>query len=584
MRLYQLISGYVANEVAALQAAGELPPSLSLERMVVETPRDASHGDLACNAAMVLAKPAGKNPRALAELLAERLTKYDEIDSAEVAGPGFLNFHVNASVWPKVVAAVLSQGAEYGRSDIGKGTTINVEYVSANPTGPMHAGHARGACFGDALASLLDAAGYKVIREYLINDAGAQVIKLARSTHLRYRQAFGEEIKEIPEGLYPGEYLIEVGEALKARDGEKWLGLGEGAWQEPLREFATSYILNEMIKVDLERLGIHHDTFFSEKAMQDSGAVGLAFNVLKERDLIYTGVLEAPKGQQPEDWEPRPQALFRATQFGDDIDRPLQKSDGTWTYFAADIAYHYDKYKRGADILIDIFGADHHGYVKRIRAATNAITNNKAHVEVMATQMVKFSKGGKPVKMSKRAGTFVTLSDILDEIGPDALRFVMLTRKIDQHFELDFDKVLEQSKDNPVFYVQYAHARCKSVLRHATEMFPDLDISESGLAGADLSRLNSDTEQALIKLMAAFPYTIESAARAYEPHRIAYFVQDVAAAFHSLWNEGRENTALRFLHEDNRDLTATKLALVRATALVLAGGLAILGVKPAEQM
>ena len=564
-------------------AAGDLPAGLDLARVTVEPPREASHGDLSTNAAMVLAKPAGKPPRAIAEVLMTRLADLPEVVTAEVAGPGFVNLRVKGDWLRTHLGDVLREGVRYGDSALGGNEPVNVEYVSANPTGPLHAAHARGAVVGDALAALLEKAGYRVTREYYINDAGAQVDVLARSTHLRYREALGETIGEIPAGMYPGLYLKEVGEALAARDGAKWQGKADTEWLEPVKVFAIDRIMDG-IRDDLAAMNIRMDRFASEKALVASGAVDTAFAALQGQGLIYEGVLDPPKGKKPDDWEPRPQTLFRATQFGDDVDRPLKKSDGSWTYFANDIAYHFDKYQRGSVTLIDVWGADHGGYIKRMQAAVKAITGGAGTLDVKICQLVHLLDNGQPVKMSKRAGTFVTLRDVLDAVGRDVVRFIMLTRRNDQSLEFDYAKVTEQSKDNPVFYVQYAHARCRSVLRAAAESHPDWDLSGPALAQVALDGLGDPDEMALIRHMLAWPRLIEAAAEAHEPHRVAFYLYDLASLFHALWNRGKEDTTLRFLIEADPALTRARLALVTAVSLVVASGLAIMGVEPVEEM
>jgi arginyl-tRNA synthetase len=566
-----------------LMAEGRLTAGLDLSRITIEPPREPLHGDLATNAAMVLAKPAGLKPADLAQMLVERLRAHGEVVEASVAGPGFINLRLKDSFWQARLADILLAGADYGASDLGKGAPVNVEYVSANPTGPLHIAHARGAVVGDALASLLAKVGYAVTREYYINDAGAQVDVLARSTYLRYREALGEDIGTIPEGLYPGDYLKDVGAALARRDGKKWVDRPEAEWLAPVRAFAIETLMN-VIRADLDALGIHQDVFTSERALVEAGAVQRAIEALEARGLVYVGVLEPPKGKTPEDWEPRPQTLFRAVQFGDDVDRPLKKSDGSWTYFANDIAYHYDKFRRGFPAMIDIWGADHAGYVKRMQAAVRAITAGEGELDVKICQLVKLLRGGQPVKMSKRAGTFVTLREVVDEVGRDVVRFIMLTRKNDAPLDFDLEKVLEQSRDNPVFYVQYAHARACSVLRHAAEEMKDIDLSPAALAKAPVARLTDSGELGLIKLMAGWPRLVESAAEAHEPHRIAFYLYDLAAAFHGLWTKGKEEASLRFLAPGDKDLTSARLAMVRALAFVVASGLGIFGVKPVEEM
>ncbi len=574
----------IAGIVAELAEAGKLPAGLDLARLQVEPPRDPTHGDLSTNAAMVLAKPARMAPKALAQLLVGALVGHPEVAGAEIAGPGFVNLRLKPSFWPQRLRDVLQEGLDYGRSDVGQGRKVNVEYVSANPTGPMHVGHGRGAVMGDALAALLEKTGYAVTREYYVNDAGAQVEVLARSAFLRYREALGDEIGAIPEGLYPGEYLKEVGTALAARDGDKWRGLPEADWLAPIRDFTVAAML-QLIKDDLAALGVHHAVFVSER--QDivaRGRVDEALAALEAAGHIYTGVLEPPKGMKPEDWEPRPQTLFRSTAFGDDVDRPLRKSDGSWTYFAADIAYHLDKVRRGFPDLIDVWGADHGGYVKRMQAAVSALTGGRAHLDVKLCQLVNLLKGGEPVKMSKRSGTFVTLREVIEEVGAGVVRFIMLTRKNDQHLDFDLAKVTEQSKDNPVFYVQYAHARSHSVRRQAEAVFPGIDLSDGNLAGAALERLTDPDEIALIRALADWPRQVEAAAEAHEPHRIAFYLYDLASSFHALWTRGKEELSLRFVMPDDSGLTLARLALVRGVGLVIAGGLGVMGVEPVEEM
>ncbi|WP_172295538.1 arginine--tRNA ligase [Pseudoruegeria sp. HB172150] len=571
MNLFSEIRDLVLDQLAALAAEGVLPEGLDTANVTVEPPRDAAHGDMATNAAMVLAKPAGMKPRDIAETLAAKLAGDARIESAEVAGPGFLNLRLSADVWQGLVTRVLASGEAYGRSDMGKGTKVNVEYVSANPTGPLHVGHTRGAVFGDALASLLDYAGYDVTREYYINDGGAQVDVLARSAFERYREACGLD-PEIASGLYPGDYLIPVGEALKEKYGEELLDKGEQYWLAEVREFATERML-AMIKEDLGVLGVEMDVYFSEKSLYGTGRIEAALDDLNDKGLIYEGVLEPPKGKVPEDWEPREQTLFRSTEHGDDVDRPVKKSDGAWTYFAPDIAYHYDKITRGFDALIDVFGADHGGYVKRMKAAVSALSDGKVPLDIKLTQLVRLFKNGEPFKMSKRAGNFVTLRDVVDQVGPDVTRFVMLTRKNDAPLDFDFDKVLEQSRENPVFYVQYANARVHSVLRKAAEQ--GLDIS-------DTPTLEDEAEIAVAKKLAEWPRLVEIAARTHEPHRVAFYLYELASDFHSLWNKGNEKPELRFLQDDSASVE--KIALPRAVGVVISAGLGILGVTPVEEM
>ncbi len=574
-----------------LVAEGALPPGLDFARVAVEPPRDPAHGDLATNAAMVLAGAAKENPMALAERIAAALGRHDLTSgdyhgggfTAAAARPGFLNIRLDPAVWHAQLRAILKAGTAYGDSTIGGGAAVNVEFVSTNPTGPIHVGHGRGAVVGDALAALLAKAGFAVHREYYINDAGAQVDALARSTHLRYREALGEAIGAIPDGLYPGEYLAATGRALADRDGRKWLDRPEAEWLRPVGDFAVAAMIR-LIRADLTALGVGFDAYVSERELVERGAVDECLAELEQRGLIYTGVLAAPKGKLPEDWEPRPLTLFRATQFGDDVDRPLKRSDGSWTYFGADIAYHRDKYRRGFKNLIDVWGADHGGHVKRMQAAVRAVTDGAATLDIKLCQLVNLLDKGEPVRMSKRAGTFVTLREVVDEVGKDVFRFIMLTRRNDQALDFDFAKVTEQSKDNPVFYVQYAHARAASVMRHAAAQLPAARLGDAALSAAPLDRLADPLELALIRLLAGWPRVVESAAEAHEPHRIAFFLQDVAAQFHLLWTKGRDEATLRFLVAADPALTCARLALVRAVALVIASGLAVIGVTPAEEM
>ncbi|WP_460273631.1 arginine--tRNA ligase [Celeribacter sp. ULVN23_4] len=571
MNLFADIRVLVIDSLTALTAEGVLPEGLDFANVAVEPPRDPLHGDMATNAAMVLAKPAKAKPRDIADKLAEKLAADPRIDSVDVAGPGFINLRLAEGVWSGLVETVLKAEA-FGRSTLGAGKKINVEYVSANPTGPMHVGHTRGAVFGDALASLLDFAGYDVTREYYINDGGAQVDVLARSAFERYREANGLN-PEIAEGMYPGDYLKPVGEALKAKYGESLLDKPESDWLPEVREFATDEMM-KMIRADLASLGVEMDVFFSEKSLYGTGLIESALKELDDKGLIYEGVLEPPKGKTPEDWEPREQTLFKSTEHGDDVDRPVKKSDGSWTYFAPDIAYHYDKVKRGFDGIIDIFGADHGGYVKRMKAAVSALSDGKVNCDIKLIQLVKLFKNGEPFKMSKRAGTFVTLRDVVEQAGKDVTRFIMLTRKNDAPLDFDFDKVLEQSKDNPVFYVQYAHARVHSVLRKA---------EEQGITLSNSPRFDDPAEIAVARKIADFPRQVEIAAKGHEPHRIAFYLYELASDFHALWNKGNENEALRFL-QDDAELSSAKIALPRAVAVVISAGLGILGVTPAEEM
>ncbi|NVO55538.1 arginine--tRNA ligase [Rhodobacteraceae bacterium B1Z28] len=580
MNLFSEIRGLVLDALAQMQSEGALPEGLSFDNVAVEPPRDAAHGDMATNAAMVLAKPARMKPRDIADVLAGKLAADARITSAEVAGPGFLNLRLAPSVWQGVLARVLEQGTDYGRSTMGQGQKVNVEYVSANPTGPLHVGHTRGAVFGDALASLLAYSGHDVTREYYINDGGAQVDVLARSAYERYREANGLS-PEIAEGLYPGDYLIPIGEALKEKYGDSLIDKPESEWLEDLRNFATDAMM-DLIRADLKALGVEMDVFYSEKSLYGTGRIEAALQSLTDKGLIYDGVLEPPKGKKPEDWEPREQTLFKSTEHGDDVDRPVKKSDGSWTYFAPDIAYHYDKVSRGFDALIDVFGADHGGYVKRMKAAVSALSDGKVSLDIKLTQLVKLWKNGEPFKMSKRAGNFVTLRDVVDQVGPDVTRFVMLTRKNDAPLDFDFDKVLEQSRENPVFYVQYAHARVMSVLRRAAEA--GIDAQDETLISADLGKIDHASELTVAKKLAEWPRLIEIAARTNEPHRVAFYLYELAGDFHALWNKGNEETQLRFLQDGDAATSQSKIALARSVSVVISAGLGILGVTPAQEM
>ncbi len=580
MNLFSEIRALVLDALAQMQSEGALPEGLSFDNVAVEPPRDAAHGDMATNAAMVLAKPAKMKPRDIADVLAGKLAADDRITSAEVAGPGFLNLRLAPSVWQGVLAAVLEKGTDYGRSTMGQGQKVNVEYVSANPTGPLHVGHTRGAVFGDALASLLAYSGHDVTREYYINDGGAQVDVLARSAYERYREANGLS-PEIAEGLYPGDYLIPIGEALKEKYGDSLIDKPESEWLEDLREFSTDAMM-DLIRADLKALGVEMDVFFSEKSLYGTGRIEAALESLTDKGLIYEGVLEPPKGKKPEDWEPREQTLFKSTEHGDDVDRPVKKSDGSWTYFAPDIAYHYDKVSRGFDALIDVFGADHGGYVKRMKAAVSALSDGKVPLDIKLTQLVKLWKNGEPFKMSKRAGNFVTLRDVVDQVGPDVTRFVMLTRKNDAPLDFDFDKVLEQSRENPVFYVQYAHARVMSVLRRAAEA--GIAADDATLTGADLSKNDHASELTVAKKLAEWPRLVEIAARTNEPHRVAFYLYELAGDFHALWNKGNDKTQLRFIQDGDVATSQSKIALARAVSVVISAGLGILGVTPAQEM
>lgn len=573
MTLYTRFAAHIDAVLDTLEASGDLPAGLNRANITVEPPRDTSHGDLATNAAMVLAKPAQTNPRALAEKIVAQLAGLDEVETVSIAGPGFINMSLTDDTWRAELSAIRDGGDDYGRSNRGAGTTVNIEYVSANPTGPMHMGHCRGAVVGDALAALLEFAGHKVIREYYVNDAGGQVDVLARSVHLRYREALGETV-EIPEGLYPGDYLIPVGQALAAEFGDAYVGKPEEEWLVLFRTKAVAAML-VLIKADLALLGIHHDLFSSEAELQAAGKPEEAEAELRSRDLIYDGVLEAPKGQELEDWEPVVLPLFRSTQFGDDQDRPIKKSNGQWTYFGADLAYHFQK-AQSADALIDIWGADHAGTVKRIVAAVQALTGGKTRFDVKLVQMVRLMRAGEPIKMSKRAGNFVTLADVVNEVGKDVVRFTMLTRKADAQMDFDFAKVVEASKDNPVFYVNYAHARVASLHRRAAEAGIVCD-------SIDLSQLDTE-DLALVKFAAQFPRIVDTAAAAREPHRIAFYLYDLAASLHALWNVGNDRPDRRFLLPDNPAMTCARLFLADAIGQIIRNGLGIMGVQAVQEM
>ncbi len=576
MTLYARFAAHLSAALDALEAEGRLPAGVARGAVAVEPPRDPAHGDLATNAAMVLAKGASMAPRALAEMIVPKLREINEVEAAEIAGPGFINIRLGRAVWEDELGTILADGADYGRSDMGGGQRVNVEYVSANPTGPMHMGHCRGAVVGDALAGLLEYSGHRVIREYYVNDAGGQVDVLARSAHLRYREALGEQIGDIPEGYYPGDYLKPVGEKLAAEHGDRFVNAPESEWLAPFRKAAVAMMMDE-IRSDLALLGIHHDVIASEAEVHEQGLPDRALETLRARGLVYQGVLERPKSLDPHDeWEPVELTLFRSTKFGDDQDRPVKKSDGSWTYFGGDLAYHFQK-AQAADQLIDIWGADHAGTVKRIRAAVAALTDGRVPFDIKLVQMVRLLRAGEPVKMSKRAGTFVTLADVVNEVGRDVVRFTMLTRKSDAQMDFDFAKVVEASKDNPVFYVQYAHARISSLGRKAVEAGIDM------AAPADLSWLDED-ELGLIRLAAQFPRIVEAAASAHEPHRVAFYLGDLAAAFHAQWNKGNDDPEKRFLVAQNPVLTRARLELANGIGQIIRNGLMLMGVQAVEEM
>ena len=580
MNLFTHVREILIEVLKELSAQSVLPIDIDFSNITVEPPKDSRHGDMSTNAAMVLSKSVEVKPRELAQIISEALSPKEIIASVDIAGPGFINITLSNFSWHGLLSAVLMSGVNFGKSGMGSSQKVNVEFVSANPTGPLHVGHTRGAVFGDALANLLAYSGYDVTREYYINDGGSQVDVLARSIFLRYQEAFGKEVV-FQEGTYPGDYLIPIAKALKEKVGDLYLNKPEDNWLPELRNFAVEAMMN-LIRSDLDLLGIEMDTFFSEKSLYGSGKIEAALDRLRDNGLIYKGVLEPPKGKKTDDWEPREQTLFKSTEHGDDVDRPVLKSDGSWTYFAPDIAYHFDKISRGFDILIDVFGADHGGYVKRMKAAVSALSSGKVPLDIKLCQLVKLYQNGEPFKMSKRAGNFVMLRDLVEQVGPDVTRFVMLTRKNDAALDFDFQKVLEQSRENPVFYVQYAHARIKSVIRKAEAL--NVDTSDYALSEANLSSLTHASELSLIKKLAEWPRIVELSARLYEPHRLAFYLFDLSSELHSHWGKGGENPHLRFLQSDDMTITKSKIALARAVSIVISSGLAILGVQPAEKM
>ena len=580
MNLFTHVREILIEVLKELTAQSVLPIDTDFSNITVEPPKDSRHGDMSTNAAMVLSKSVEVKPRELAQIISEALSPKEIIASVDIAGPGFINITLSNFSWHGLLSAVLMSGVNFGKSGMGSSQKVNVEFVSANPTGPLHVGHTRGAVFGDALANLLAYSGYDVTREYYINDGGSQVDVLARSIFLRYQEAFGKEVV-FEEGTYPGDYLIPIAKALKEKVGDLYLNKPEDNWLPELRNFAVEAMMN-LIRSDLDLLGIEMDTFFSEKSLYGGGKIEAALDRLRDNGLIYKGVLEPPKGKKTDDWEPREQTLFKSTEHGDDVDRPVLKSDGSWTYFAPDIAYHFDKISRGFDILIDVFGADHGGYVKRMKAAVSALSSGEVPLDIKLCQLVKLYQNGEPFKMSKRAGNFVMLRDLVEQVGPDVTRFVMLTRKNDAALDFDFQKVLEQSRENPVFYVQYAHARIKSVIRKAEAL--NVDTSDYALSEANLSSLTHASELSLIKKLAEWPRIVELSARLYEPHRLAFYLFDLSSELHSHWGKGGENPHLRFLQSDDMTITKSKIALARAVSIVISSGLAILGVQPAEKM
>ncbi len=583
MNLFDYFHEQVLIVINCLITDGVLPVGTDTSRIAVEPPRDQSHGDITTNAALLLAKPARMKTMEIAAPLVKHLKAIESVVKAEIAEPGFINLTLDRTFWWGRLREVLEAQISYGESQIGKNQQVNVEYVSANPTGPLHVGHGRGAVFGDALASLLEKVGFIVTREYYINDAGSQIEVLARSLHLRYCQALDDKIDDVPEGLYPGEYLISAGQILANLEGDKWKYAPETQWIEPISVFAIDAMM-DLIREDLGALGIEHSVFTSERELVQKGGVESAIGKLNERGLIYDGILEPPKGRKIDDWEPRVQTLFKSSKFGDDTDRTVRKRDGSWTYFATDLAYHEDKHQRGFNKMINIWGADHGGYVKRMTSAVRAITQDQGEMDVKLCQMVNLMDDGKAVKMSKRAGTFVTLREIIDNVGKDVVRFIMLTRKNDAQLDFDLARVTEQSRDNPVFYVQYAYARIHSVFRHSSDLFTYGEPTVEILVAAPLERLKDKSELSLIKFMASWPHVVESAALAHEPHRIAFYLCELAAQFHALWNKGKDDASLRFILKDDRELTLARLALIKGVAFVFASGLKIIGVVPMEEM
>ena len=579
--VFDLIRQEITAALDRLVAAGEVPADLPRDGFTVEPSRDPAHGEAATNAAMVLARPAAMRPMDLARKLATALAGVPTFGGVGTAPPGFVNMTLSPELWRRQIAVIHALGTDYGRSTLGGGAPINIEYCSANPTGPLHVGHGRGTVFGDALANVLAFAGWAVTREYYVNDGGAQIETLARSLHHRYREALGVAVGPVPDGFYPGAYLVPVAQAIVTRDGERWLNQPESVWREPFARDGVAAMM-ELIRGDLAALGVRHDVFTSERELIDSGRIDEALVELAQRDLVYTGTLPPPKGKVQEDWEPVPQLLLRSTAYGDDIDRPLKRSNDSWAYIAPDVAYHWDKIERGFDTMVDVLGADHGGYVKRLQAAVRALSADRARLDVRLCQLVNLMDGGRPLKMSKRAGRIVTLRDVVDEVGRDVVRFIMLTRKNDAALDFDLTKVTEQSRDNPVFYVQYAHARVSSVFRKVAEEGPAEALADPTTAPLEL--LVDPAELAVIRSLASFPRVVEGAAQSLEPHRIAFYLQDLASTFHGLWSRGNEDPGLRFLREDDVGLTRARLALLGSVRVVLANGLGLLGVAPRTEL
>tara|TARA_Y100001970_G_scaffold35420_1_gene43782 strand:- start:33750 stop:35510 length:1761 start_codon:yes stop_codon:yes gene_type:complete len=585
MDAFERLKYDLINEIKLLTEFSEVNKELDLSLVNIEPPRDSQHGDLASNAALVLSRQLKTKPMIIAEKISERMQSLPNVKSCNVAAPGFLNFILSDNFWHIELAELLDQGSDYGYSDIGKGRCANIEYVSANPTGPLHVGHGRGTVFGDVLANLLTKVGFNVTREYYVNDAGAQVDTLAKSVYLRYREALGENITDSDfKDSYPGEYLIPVASELIKKYGDKYLNRPENEWLDLFRSFAVGEML-KVIREDLDSLGVHHDIYSSENNLVTKKSVEKTFQKLVDKKLIYEGTLDPPKGENPPiDWEPRPQSLFRSSEFGDDVDRPLRKSDGSWTYFATDIAYHVDKVERGFNIIINIWGADHAGYIKRLKSSIKALVGNQVQVDIKLCQLVKLLDRGQPVKMSKRAGQFITLRDLVDEVGKDVVRFIMLTRRNDAPLDFDLAKVKDQSRENPVFYVQYAHARVRSVLRNVSEVFPSIDLTGKNLGEGRINLLTEKNEMQIIKKLAEWPSVLKSSAIKHEPHRIAFYLQELSSDFHSLWNIGKESAQLKFILKENEELTLARISLIYGVGQVLANGLNILGIKPIEEM